>query len=351
MGGKGLGWLLAIVGVVLVAAGLVVMLIIVPGMKQLPADTDTTRTYEGTMTTMLDPTTFKTMTDLPIELERRFFVAETTDGIALVTEERAMTSGGQPLQQGVNNYSVDRVTMEWSNDYPEAWAENEGFWPREGYVIGWPMDTEQKDYVGWSDDYMSTVPLTFVEETTHERSGMTLYKFASASEPQPIADQMVQGMGLPTELPKEQLALLLGGVDLGPAGATILPGLLAALPDTVPLAYYYDYEGTYWVDPTTGVIVDTEKRETRTVGLLPAVLEGTPLELLPADQLAALLVPIMDYTYAATDVAVEEAKTDAEDAAGMLQLYGMTLPIIGIIAGAVLLILGIALIARKPKTA
>jgi hypothetical protein len=351
MGGKGLGWLLAIVGVVLVAAGLVVMLVVVPGMKQLPADTDTTRTYEGTMATLLDPTTFKTTTDLPIELERRFFVAATTDGLALVTEERAMTSGGQPLQQGVNNYSVDRVTMEWSDDYPAEWAENEGFWPREGYVIGWPMDTEQKDYTGWSDDYLSTVPLTFVEEATHERSGMTLYKFTSASDPQPIADQMVQGMGLPTELPKAQLALLLGGVDLGPAAETLLPTLLEQLPDTVPLGYYYDYEGTYWVDPTTGIIVDTEKRETRTVGLSPDAIGGTALELVPVEQLGALRVPIMDYTYTATDASVEEAKTDAEDAAGTLQLYGMTLPIIGIIAGALLFVLGVVFIVRKPKAA
>ncbi len=351
MGGKGLGWLLAIVGVVLVAVGLVVMLVVVPGMKQLPADTDTTRTYEGTMATMLDPQTFTVMNDLPIELERRFFVVETTDGIALVKEERAMTSGGQPLQQGVNHYSVDRVTMEWSDDYPEAWAENEGFWPREGYVIGWPMDTQQQDYAGWSDDYLSTVPLTFAEETTHERSGMTLYKFTSASDPQPIADQMVQGMGLPTELPRAQLALLLGGVDLDPAVATLLPTLLEQLPDTVPLAYYYDYDGTYWVDPTTGVIVDTEKRERRTVGLSPEAIAGTALELVPPEQLAAMLVPIMDYTYAATDASVEEAKTDAEDAAGMLQLYGMTLPIIAIVAGAVLLLLGLALAVRKPKAA
>lgn len=349
--GKGLGWLLAIVGVLLAAAGLVVMLVVVPGMKQLPADTDTTRTYEGTMASMLDQTTFTFVRDLPIELERHVTVVDTSDGLALVKEERTMTTGGQPLQQGVNHYSVDRVTMEWSDDYPEDWAGNEGFWPREGNVIGWPMDTEQRDYTGWSDDYMSTVPLTFVAEETHERSGMTLYRFTSSSDPQPIADAMVQGMGLPTELPKERLALLLGGAELGAALQQLLPTVLEQLPATVPLAYTYDYDGTYWVDPATGIIVDTEKRETRSAQLAPEAAAGTALELLPADQLAALRVPIMDFTYTATDASVEEAKTDAEDAAGMLQLYGMTLPIIGIVAGAVLLVLGIVLIARKPRTA
>jgi hypothetical protein len=351
MKGKGLGWLLAVFGVLLVAAGIVVMVVVVPGMKQFPADADTTRTYEGTMAALVNPTTFETMNDLPIELERHFYTVATDAGLALVAEERAMASGGQTLQEVINHYSIDRVTMEWSDDHPEEWAENQGFWPREGYVLGWPIGTEQKDYTGWSDDYMSTVPLTFVEEATHERSGMTLYTFTSASEPRPIVDEMVQGMGLPTELPKEQLALLLGRADLSAAVKALLPTLVEQLPATVPLGYYYDYEGTYWVDPTTGIIVDTEKRETRTVGLDPDAIAGTPLALLPEDQLAGLRLPVMDYTYTATDVAVEEAKADAEDAAGKLQLYGTILPIVGIAVGAVLLVFGIVVIARKPKTA
>jgi hypothetical protein len=348
---RGLGWVLAVVGAVLLAAGLVVMLVVVPGMKQLPADTDTTRTYEGTMATLVDPQTFETMRDLPIALERSFFVVETEGDAALVKEERSMTSGGQSLQQVVNHYSVDRVTMEWTGDHPEEWAENEGFWSREGHVLGWPMDTERRDYTGWSDDFMSTVPLTFVEEAAHERSGMTLYTFTSAGGPQPIADEMVAGMGLPTELPKAQLALLLGQADLGGIVGALLPTLLEQLPETVPLGYSYDYEGTYWVDPSTGIIVDTEKRETRTVGLSPDAVESTALALLPEEQLSALRLPIMDFSYTATDASVEEAASDAEDAAGTLQLFGTTLPIVAIVAGVILLAVGLLLALRRPRSA
>lgn len=346
MAGKGLGWALAIVGIVLVVAGLVVMLAIVPGMKKMPADTDTTRDYEGTMAVMLNPADFTFKKDLPITLQRHFFVVATDGDVALVKEERAMLSGGQPLQQVVSHYAVDRTTMLATDKFPEEWATNEGFLPRQGVVLSWPMDTEQKDYTGWSDDYMSTVPLTFVEEGTHDRSGMTLYKFTSASGPQPINEQIVQGMGLPAELPKAQLAGLMATLDLG-AMAETLPPLLEQLPDPVPLAYYYDYEGTYWIDPVTGIIVDTEKRETRTVGLSPDLLEGTPLAVLPEEQQAALRVAIMDYSYTATDASVEAAKADAEDAGGKLQLYGTTLPIIGLVAGAVLLALGFVAMRRK----
>lgn len=77
------------------------------------------------------------------------------------------------------------------------------------------------------------------------------------------------------------------------------------------------------------------------------MIAGTPLALLPGDQPAALRLPVIDYTYTATDASVEEARTDAEDAAGKLQLYGMILAIVGIALGAVLLVLGIVGMRRK----
>ena len=154
-------------------------------------------------------------------------------------------------------------------------------------------------------------------------------------------------MGLPSELPKEQLALLLGRADLSAAVKADAAGPGRAASRHGPAGYYYDYEGNYWVDPATGIIVDTQKRETRTVGLDPDVLAGTPLAMLPEDQLAALRLPVIDFTYTATDASVEEAKADAEDGAGKLQLYGVILPIVGIALGAVLLVLGIVGMRRK----
>ena len=345
--GKGLSWALTIIGVLLLAAGLVLMLAIVPGMKKMPADTDTTRDYEGTMVVLLNPADFTFQKMLPITLQRHFAVTETDGDLALVKEEKTMMSGTTPLQQVVTHYAVDRTTMLATDQYPEDWATSEGFLPREGIVLSWPMDTEQKDYTGWSDDYMSTVPLTFAEEATHERSGMTLYKFTSSSDPKPIVPEMVAAMGLPTELPKAQVQQLLGQIDLSALPGDMLTQLFAMLPDPVPLGYYYGYDGTYWIDPATGIIVDVEKAEKRSVSLSPDLLEGTPLALLPEDQMAGLRVPVSDFKYTATDASVEAAKADAEDGASKLQLYGTTLPWIGIVAGAVLLVIGLVLMRRK----
>ena len=345
--GKGLSWALTIIGVLLLAAGLVLMLAIVPGMKKMPADTDTTRDYEGTMVVLLNPADFTFQKMLPITLQRHFAVTETDGDLALVKEEKTMMTGTTPLQQVVTHYAVDRTTMLATDQYPEDWATSEGFLPREGIVLSWPMDTEQKDYTGWSDDYMSTVPLTFAEEATHERSGMTLYKFTSSSDPKPIVPEMVAAMGLPTELPKAQVQQLLGQIDLSALPGDMLTQLFAMLPDPVPLGYYYGYDGTYWIDPVTGIIVDVEKAEKRSVSLSPDLLEGTPLALLPEEQMAGLRVPVSDFKYTATDASVVEAKADAEDAGSKLQLYGTTLPWIGIVAGAVLLVIGLVLMRRK----
>jgi hypothetical protein len=345
--GKGLSWALTIIGVLLLAAGLVLMLAIVPGMKKMPADTDTTRDYEGTMVVLLNPADFTFQKMLPITLQRHFAVTETDGDAALVKEEKTMMTGSTPLQQVVTNYALDRVTMLATDQFPEAWASSEGFALREGVVLSWPFDTEQKDYTGWSDDYMSTVPLTFAEEATHERSGMKLYKFTSASDPKPIVAETVAAMGLPTELPKAQVQQLLGQIDLSALPGDMLTQLFAKLPDPVPLQYLYGYDGTYWIDPPTGIIVDVEKTERRSVTLSPDVLPQALLSLLPEDALNALRVPVSDFKYTATDASVEAAKADAEDGASKLQLYGTTLPWIGIIAGAVLLVIGLVLMRRK----
>ena len=223
MRSKGLGWTLAGLGVVLVAAGLVLMLAIVPGMKKLPSDTDVTREYTGTMPVLFNPQTFQFMRNLPITLERHFAVVKTDGNVALVKEERTMASGGKTLEQIVEDYAVDRTTMMSSDKYPSDWAQTEGFWPRQGIVISWPIGSQKKDYLGWSDDYRSTVPLTYAGEMTYSRSGTKVYLYTSSSGPKPIAPAEVKAMGLPTELPKAKLTSLMGAAQMSPLVVQMLP--------------------------------------------------------------------------------------------------------------------------------
>jgi hypothetical protein len=346
-----LGRLLAVVGVVLVAAGLVLMLAIMPAMKKLPTDTNVTRTYDGSMKTLLNPTNMTFAHDVPVQITRNFKVIATSGDVSEVKETKAVASNGQPLQQVVNTYAIDRKTMLATTSYPAAWKSAEGFFDRQGVVLSWPFDTKKKDLAGWSDDYRSTVVLKFAGEVTHPRSGLKTYLFTSESAAKPMSPLEVARMGFPTQLPKATLGGLIGASGMSPVVVQMLPSLLAKIPgDNVPLAYFYNYTGKYWVDPTTGVLIDTEKTEVRAAGLPDELIKGTPLALLPEAQRAALHVTVSELTYKATDASVADAKKSAKDDGGRIRLFGTTLPWIGIIVG-IVLVLGGGAFSMKRRAA
>ncbi len=353
MGRRALGLVLLLLGAVLVVAGLVVMFVVVPGMKQFPDDVDTIRHYQGTVPVQLNPATFEFMRDLNVDLERHFMTVETDGDLALVREEQTLSTQGQPLQQILKHHAIDRKSMEAVSDYPEAWNSNANLFAREGLSLGWPIDSEKKDYVGWSDDYRKPITLKFEGEVEHPVAGIDTYYYTSASDgPQPIDPAAVAVMGLPTELSQEQLTGLVGG--LNPALAPILPTLMASAewPDPIPLIYVYDYTGEYWIEPTTGVLIDTHKVEIRSVTMPDELLQALAarIDAIPGADPAMIggLLPltVSHLEYRGTDESVLEAKDDAEDAKNQIQLFGTTLPIGAIVIGLVLALAGIFLARR-----
>lgn len=353
MNKKVIGGGLLILGIVLVVVGVALMGVIVPGMKQFPDDVDTIREYTGTMPVLLNAQTFEFMTDLDVDLERHFRTEETDDGTALVYEAQTLSSGGQALQQLVKHYSIDRKTMEWTSDHPADWAEKEGFWERSGLAMGWPIDTDKKDYPGWSDDYRDNVPLVFSGEEKHDRSGLDVYLFTSESGPREIDPEQVVVVNLPLELPVEQFAALIENADVSATMKSLLPALLSQWDqDTIPLQYYYEYEAKYWIEPQSGVLIDTWKHELRKASLGQAFVEKFPaLANLPEEQRLASRVPIFDLTYQGTDETVQDAKKDAQDAIDTINLFGKTVPIVLIIAGILLGVGGGFLVLRKSSAA
>ncbi|MBN1200448.1 MAG: DUF3068 domain-containing protein [Anaerolineae bacterium] len=348
MSRRSIGIVLLVLGIVLVLAGAILMFVFVPGMKQFPDDVDTTRRYEGTMPVLLNPSTFEFMTDLEVDLERHFETEEVDGDVALVLEQQTLSDkDGNPLQVITKRYAIDRKTMEFADDYPDSWAEKEGFWVREGLVLGWPIGTEKKEYTGWSDDYRATVALAFDKE--EKIADIDTYLFTASQPPAPIDPAAAAAMGLPPALPKEQLAALIESADISPVVKSQLPGLLEEWPeDTIPLAYYYEYEGWYWVEPVTGVLIDTKKHELRKVGLADEVLEAAPLlAAMDEEQRALLRIAVSDLTYQGIEDSVEDAKQDAVDAKNQLDLFGTFLPLIGIGLGLILVIIGAVLALRK----
>ena len=366
MNRQGLAGLFVLLGVLLVLAGVIVMAVIVPGMKRLPDDVDTIRMYDGSVPVLLNAETFQFLNDLDVTIERHVKVEETDGDVALVLEALVMTDNatGAVLQSVDKHHALDRKTMEFAEEYPESWTETAGFAPRGGLIVGWPIDTEKKDYLGWSDDYADTVDLTFVDSRKHEGTGLETYFFTSSSERRQIAPAAVAAMGLPATMTEEQLTGLVAGLDINPTVKMALPLLVkqvewpdeagTAWPEPVNLVYYYEYTGEYWVEPDTGVLIDTHKIEHRSVGLEPELIEGLreritnlPIEVDPNLLDELLPLPVYQLEYQATPDSAEDAKKDAQDAIDQLNLFGQTLPIGAIVLGAVFVVLGGVLFTRR----
>jgi hypothetical protein len=307
---KNLKLILIVVGVLLILAGVLLTVVIVPSMRVFPTDVDTTRTYDVDFLTMLNPTDLSFVRigsdeSEDLHIVRRIEVVEVDGNQTLIRETQTLMNGETPVRPPfVKYHALDRESMAFLASSPEEWITNEeyqdGYWQREGLVIGWgPEGVEQRDYVGWNDDIRATTELVFVEE--REYSGMDTYYFTAGSEPMPIDAANVAVLGMPPALPIAALPALVAGLDIEDEAtkamvSEYLPSLMAyAVMETqdvvegealaVPLNYYYDYTGEYWVEQTTGVLIDTHKYEHRSASFPAEVLAklGEAMRLFPDD--------------------------------------------------------------------
>ena len=83
---KFFGWLCLLLGLLLVAGGLVVKFAILPALAVWPDDVDSTRTYDGTLVTMLNPQALATgdmanlfWENVPVSVDRHV-TTEQVDG-------------------------------------------------------------------------------------------------------------------------------------------------------------------------------------------------------------------------------------------------------------------------------
>jgi hypothetical protein len=336
MGNKKVGFAVLVLGLVLIVAALAIKFVILPGQAQWPADVDTTRHYEGTFQTIINRQALQSMDlaniflrDIPVTITRHVTTEKVEGGKAVVLEDATITGPGG-LELGSETwYAIDRKTMEAIPDF----SGNENIINREGLVIGWPIGSEKKEYTGWNGDTLSTVTLSYVRE--EERGGLNTYVFEASSPPQEIvaADKLAL---FPPAVPKDLLVGLAQGLDLPDAMRERFATMLPNLPDSVPLKYTYEYKATYWIEPTTGVLIDTEKDEVRKVALQ---VEDFPVPV--------PITAVYDLYYKASASSVEEAAQDAQEAKSTLDTFGTTVPLALIAGGLVLAVVGLILVMRS----
>jgi Porin PorA len=337
----GLGIGLAVLGLLSLAAAAILAWVVVPDRKVLPADTNTVRQFSGTARVLLNPQALAggdfrnaLRANVPVTAERTVKALATDGNAAQVSDERVLMAGGQPAGRTSATYAVDRKTLEATTDHPSDWQVT----PNQGLTVSFPIGSKQQDYTGWVADTQTTVPITYERE--ENKGGVNTYVYTSTAAAAPIKDPQVLA-NLPQALPQSILGGLAAVLPLTDQQKAALAQALPQLANPVPLSYTYEATSTFWVEPTTGLVVNVQRQETRKAGI------GGPGGLVLAS------VPVYEVTTQYTDQSVSAAATDANDKKSDLTLYGTTLPWILAGAGALLLIVGLvlALTGRRGATA
>ena len=329
---------LAVLGVLSLAAAAILAWVVVPQRKVLPADTNTVRQYSGTAGVLLNPQALAAgdfrnalRTNVPVTAERTVKVLATDGNVAQVSDERVLAAGGQPVGQTSAKYAVDRKTMEaattgFSSDWPVE--------PAEGLTVTFPIGSEQKDYTGWVSDTQTTAPITYERE--ENKGGLNTYVYTSTVPAAPIKDQEVLA-NLPRALPQTVLGGLAAVLPLTDQQKAGLAQALPLLANPIPLSYTYEATSTFWVEPTTGIVIDVDRQEIRKAGI------GGPGGAVLAS------IPVYDVSTKFTDQSITAAANEANDKKADLTRYGTTWPWILAGLGLLLLIVGlvVALTTRR----
>lgn len=323
-----------IVGVVLlVAAALMAFWITPTYIARLPDSYNKTRTYDGTISSLIDPAALATgnlsaavKTGVPQTVRVQAQVTQTSGNTALVRDTSTVTAANRHLATITNNYAVDRQNLEATGSHPGNWNVGSA----SGLTFSFPIGAKKQNYTGWVPLTMTTTPLKYVAQVLH--GGISTYEYQSTVPPTPIKNTQVLG-ALPKTLPVSLLT------KIGAAGLLSraqLANLSKAFPNAkqIPLAYTYQATNTYWVAPTTGIVVDVNTTERQMGGIA-----------LPGGKVIPLL-PVLADSYKASSASLQAAINDANSGSNTITTWGMTVPIIAAVVGFLLVVLAVILWLR-----
>ncbi len=335
--GTTLGVVLAALGVVLLAGAAVLYWWIVPGQKQIPADTNTTRQYTGVARLLLDPKALgagdlsaAVIRDAPVTASRTVTVLATSGSAAEVSDSRTLIAGGQSVGHTAQTYAVDRTSLERASNHPSDWNVVN----QQGLTVSWPIGAKQQDYQGWVNETQTATTLRYVR--AEQRGGISTYVYEADSPASPIKDPQVLA-GLPTTLPVTALSGLASALPVPDPLKAQLAQALPSLSGSVPLTYTYESKSVYWVEPTTGIVVDSELEQVRKAGLA-------------ASGAAGAAIPVYDVITANTAQSVADAASDASTDKDKIIRYGQTLPLLLLSLGVVALAGGVILILASRRS-
>ena len=204
--------------------------------------------------------------------------------------------------------AIDRDTaaaVAWDKQFlQDAGPQGDSTVAFTGQLYKFPFDTQKKTYQYFDRDLRKALPMSF--QGTETIKGLETYRFQQVIPETPL------------NFSAERLTGLLN---------TFAPG---ATSGTVS----YSNTRTIWVEPVTGTFIKVQEQQKKT--LTPDV--GTPTALL-------------DGSFVYTDQTISNNVTSAGDTKSQVQLISSTLPIALAALGALLLIVGLFLIATGRRSA
>ncbi|HEY2948968.1 MAG TPA: porin PorA family protein [Micromonosporaceae bacterium] len=338
MRSRTVGAVLAVLGVLCLAAAAILAWVVAPSRAKLPSDLSTNRQYSGMAKIALDPSALASgnlrqavLIARPADVDRKVKVQATSGDAAEVQDSRTISAGG--VQIGATNvsYAVDRKSLLAVSSHPSGWTVS----PAQGLTVSFPIGSKKQTYTGWVNETQSTTPVKYVKEETH--AGVDTFVYQSDATAKQIKDEQVLS-ALPKAIPAGTLAQLALSLQVPPDVAATLSRALPSTGQPVPLSYTYEVHSTYWVEPTTGSVIDVQREEIRRAGLQ-----------LPNGTTVADVLSVYDVTTKGTDASVKAAATDAQDKKDSLNAVRRTWPLSLLGVGVVLLAVGLVLALRRPR--
>lgn len=230
-----------------------------------------------------------------------------SDGLAIYdTFSRTNAEDGRLITAGQSRYAFNRKDSQLANccgaNVGGKTVNFSGIMP-----LKFPFFLKEQTYDMWDDQLQATAPAVFQAKEDHE--GLSTFRFSQVIPP--------------TQVPGSEMKV--------PAKIVKLPGS-----GDVTISQYYENSSVFWVDPVTGQIVDGETTPTVTF----RGPDGT------TDLATALQVK------AGSDPArVPQGAKDIKAKADQLTLITTTLPIVFLILGIILAVIGwlMAKSGAKPK--
>jgi hypothetical protein len=375
------------VGVLLMILAGVWRLAVPPLAIKLPDDLDKTAHATGTFTLFLNPATKTPIDDpqsYPLDIERRLHVASSTSKTAVLKEDDVEVIKGLPDPVGhqtlVQQYVLDRRSMkDVDSDQAYAYSTSSKVDRSPAYSVQLPFDTGKGPYQIWKNEAGRSYAFTG-EGTTHA-NGITVQLLHGTLKDAKVEPYYIDTLSsvLPKTLtPAEAAAQLESqGVDATALTTVVLPQLDPAdraeitsiLAQPVNLKYTVDVDTHLGIEQRTGAIVNLRKID-QTIYVSPDVTgigraqlilaeqkyAGKPVVVAASQVLNKLVtspprLKAYSYAYSQTPASVADISSYAKDKGDQIDLVQRTVPLVLLIAGGVVLVIGLALlfVARRRR--